>query len=101
MATIDYYQRAKQANGADSAISLYVAPGVYHCRGGPGADEFDLISALDAWVEKGTAPAFIPAKNSRSGEERPLCAWPTLPYYTGSGDPKKLASYACRGPAGG
>ena len=101
MATIDYYQRAKKANGTDSAISLYVAPGVYHCRGGPGADEFDLISALDAWVEKGTAPAFIPAKNSRSGDERPLCAWPTLPIYTGNGDPKKLTSYACRGPAGG
>jgi feruloyl esterase len=99
-ATIDYYQRAKKANGADSAISLFLAPGVYHCRGGPGADDFDGLSALDRWVEQGVAPAMIPARNSQSGAERPMCAWPALPYYKGSGDPKKLASFECRGPAG-
>jgi feruloyl esterase len=98
-ATIDYYERAKQANGADSAISLYVAPGVYHCRGGPGADDFDLIDALDGWVEQGKAPQTIPAHNSQTGDERPLCAWPALPYYRGSGDPKKLASFECRVPS--
>jgi feruloyl esterase len=97
-ATIDYYQRAKQQNGAQSAIALYIAPGVYHCRGGPGADQFDLISALDNWVEKGEAPKSIPAKNDRTGDERPLCAWPALPYYKGTGDPKKLQSFECRGP---
>ena len=98
-ATIDYYERAKQKNGADSAIRLFLAPGVYHCRGGPGADDFDLISALDQWVEKGMAPAIIPAKNARTGAERPLCPWPALPYYKG-GDSKQLTSFDCRGPAG-
>jgi len=98
-ATIDYYERAKQANGADSAISLYVAPGVYHCHGGPGADDFDLIAALDGWFEQGRAPQSIPARNSQSGHERPLCAWPALPYYKGSGDPRKLDSFECRAPS--
>jgi feruloyl esterase len=95
-ATIDYYERARKANGADSAISLYVAPGVYHCGGGPGADAFDLIDALDGWVEQGKAPQMIAARNSQNGHERPLCAWPALPYYKGDGDPKELGSFECR-----
>lgn len=98
-ATIDYYQRAMKANGATAAIRLYVAPGVYHCRGGPGADEFDALAVLDHWVESGEPSASFPARNATSGAERPMCAWPALPYYQGSGDPKKLASFQCRGPA--
>jgi feruloyl esterase len=98
-ATIDYYERAKQANGAAAAIVLYIAPGVYHCGFGPGADTFDLLAALDRWVEQGKAPPMIAAHNSRTGDERPLCAWPALPYYKGSGDPRKLASFECREPA--
>jgi feruloyl esterase len=97
-ATIDYYQKAMKANGKSAAISLFVAPGVYHCRGGPGADQFDLLAAMDRWVEQGEAPRMIPARNGETGDERPLCAWPALPYYNGSGDPKKLQSYSCRGP---
>jgi feruloyl esterase len=98
-ATIDYFERARRVNGAGAAIRLFVAPGVYHCRGGPGPDEFDLVDAMDAWVESGKAPQSIAARNSQSGAERPLCAWPALPYYKGSGDPGKLASFACRAPA--
>lgn len=98
-ATIDYFERARRANGATAAIRLFVVPGVYHCRGGPGPDEFDLIDTMDAWVESGRAPQSIAARNSQSGAERPLCAWPALPYYTGSGDPNALASFECRAPA--
>lgn len=95
-ATIDYFERAKAANGKESAVQLFIAPGVYHCRGGPGADEFDLIAELDRWVESGQAPQSIPAKNSKTGAERPLCAYPALPYYKGEGDPNSAGSFACR-----
>jgi len=55
-------------------------PGVYHCGGGPGADSFDPLMALEQWVERGTAPAQMVARNNRAGFERPICAWPALPY---------------------
>ncbi|MFM1885700.1 MAG: hypothetical protein RL026_857 [Pseudomonadota bacterium] len=98
-ATIDYFSKARKANRNSDAIQLYVAPGVYHCRGGPGADDFDLIDAMDRWVESGTPPGPIPARNAQTGIERPLCPWPALPWYKGSGDPGQRSSFECRGPA--
>lgn len=97
-ATIDYYEAVKRTSGADSAVRLFIAPGVGHCRGGPGADDYDPLTALETWDQKGVAPVRIPARNVSSGNERPLCPWPALPAYLGSGDPKSAASYACRVP---
>ena len=93
-ATIDYYERAVKANGGTD-LRLFVLPGVYHCGGGPGADTFDPLTAMEKWVENGTAPETMVAKNTGKGFERPVCAWPKLPYYR-SGDPASAASFACR-----
>ena len=93
-ATIDYYERAVKANGG-SNLRLFVVPGVYHCGNGPGADTFDPLTAMEQWVENGTAPETMVAKNRKAGFERPVCAWPKLPYYR-SGDPASAASFACR-----
>jgi feruloyl esterase len=93
-ATIDYYERAVKANGAAN-LRLFVVPGVYHCGNGPGADTFDPLTALEQWVENGTAPQTMVAKNASAGFERPVCAWPKLPYYR-SGDPASAASFVCR-----
>ncbi|MET0281621.1 MAG: tannase/feruloyl esterase family alpha/beta hydrolase [Steroidobacteraceae bacterium] len=95
-ATIDYFDAVQKTNGSDAAVRLFVAPAVAHCRGGPGADEFDLLGELEKWDAGGQAPSSIPARNARTGIERPLCPWPALPYYRGSGDPKSAASFACR-----
>jgi feruloyl esterase len=93
MATQDYYQRVLARKGSNN-VRYYAAPGVNHCGEGPGADRFDMLTALEAWVEKGTAPGTLLARNA-GGAERPLCAWPKLPAYTG-GDPNSAASFACR-----
>jgi feruloyl esterase len=93
-ATIDYYDRVVKANGA-SNLRLFVAPGVYHCANGPGADTFDPLTAMEQWVENGKAPETLIAKNERVGYERPICAWPKLPYYR-TGDPAKATSFECR-----
>jgi feruloyl esterase len=95
-ATIAYYEDVKRVTGADSAVALFVAPGMYHCRGGPGASNFDMLSAMEGWVDQGKAPAVIPASNPTAGFTRPLCAWPDLAFYKGEGDPKDAASFACR-----
>jgi feruloyl esterase len=94
-ATIDYFERARRANGAGS-VQLFIAPGVYHCGGGPGADEFDLLTAMENWVEKGMKPQRLVARNRKTGDTRPLCAWPGLPYFSGKGDAKDERNFACR-----
>jgi feruloyl esterase len=93
-ATIDYYERTVKANGGES-VRFFALPGVYHCGGGPGADSFDPLTALEQWVEHGAAPETMVATNRTSGIERPVCAWPKLPYYH-SGDPSKAGSFVCR-----
>jgi feruloyl esterase len=69
-------------------MRFYIAPGVNHCAGGPGADSTDLLAALDAWVEDGTAPQSLIARklDRTSGAvafARPLCEYPQFPLYTG------------------
>jgi len=93
LATADYYEKAVKQNGADN-IRFYGAPGVYHCGGGPGADQTDLLTAMEQWVEEGRAPGQLLAANTRTGYTRPLCEWPKTPRYT-SGDPKLAASFRC------
>jgi feruloyl esterase len=94
-ATIDWVERAIKANG-DANLQFYVAPGVYHCGGGPGADNFDLLTAMENWVEKGEKPQRLVARNTKTGDTRPLCPWPGLPYHDGKGDTRDEHNFACR-----
>ena len=78
---------------------FFILPGVYHCRGGPGADDFDSIDAMDKWVEQGQAPTRIVASQTRSGgvvRTRPLCPYPQVATYKGSGDPNAADSFRAR-----
>ena len=85
---------------------VYVAPGVNHCHGGPGADETDLLAALDLWVTKGRAPATLAAKKlDASGavvRSMPLCRYPKYPRYAGPTDDAEAAklskNYTCTSP---
>jgi feruloyl esterase len=94
-ATIDYFEKAVKANGAQN-LQLFIAPGVYHCAGGPGADQFDLLTAMENWVEQGRKPERLVAQNRRTGDTRPLCAWPALPYYDGKGSTADEHNFSCR-----
>ncbi|MEJ1964147.1 MAG: tannase/feruloyl esterase family alpha/beta hydrolase [Gammaproteobacteria bacterium] len=102
VATIEYYEQMKSATAAkvkslDSSARFFVLPGVYHCRGGPGADDFDSIAALDSWVEHGVAPNAM--KATRSSEpviSRPVCQYPTLPRYNSKGDPNAAENFHCK-----
>ncbi len=106
-ATTDYYKQVVTAVGgqanADQFVRYYIAPGVNHCAGGPGADSADLLSALDAWVSKGHAPKTLKARrvDAVTGETvltRPLCVYPTYPRYDGKGDPNLARNYDCTAP---
>ena len=69
-----------------------------HCRGGPGPDQFDALSALEAWVEDGVAPDQIVASKVEDGEvvrTRPLCPFPQTAQWTGSGSTDDAANFVC------
>jgi feruloyl esterase len=96
LSTIAYYQAVIDAvPAARNSTRLFLAPGVLHCGGGPGPDQLDTLTALESWVEKGVAPASIIATKQGSPLSRPVCAYPELPRYRGTGDPNEAASFVC------
>lgn len=103
--TLDYYQRAAQANGGEQAWAdasrFYAVAGMGHCGGGTAHDQFDLLSAVVDWVEQGKPPqdaGIVAARRTADGKAatRPLCPWPTHAHYTGAGDIASADSYTCR-----
>jgi feruloyl esterase len=76
-----------------------MVPGMDHCGGGDGPDRFDALSALDAWVEKNQAPSQMLASRTRDGKvdrTRPLCPYPQVAVYSGSGSTDDAKNFACR-----
>jgi feruloyl esterase len=76
-----------------------MAPGMGHCSGGEGPSVFDMVGALERWVEHGQAPDRIIASraaNGRVDRSRPLCPFPQIAVYTGTGNSDEAASFACR-----
>lgn len=105
-ATSEYYNGVVTSMGgqaaADAFVRYYIAPGVNHCSGGPGADDTDLLGSLEAWVEKNTPPGTLTANKLAAGAiafSRPLCTYPKYPRYTGPANDaaaaKLASSYAC------
>jgi hypothetical protein len=116
--TINYYKQVEAKMGdAKTAefVRLYMVPGMGHCAGGPGATSFGqfglpttkgpkygIFDALETWTEQGTAPDSIIATKygaaSKVEMTRPLCPYPQLAKYNGTGDPNDSASFACTEP---
>ncbi|EJO54253.1 tannase/feruloyl esterase family alpha/beta hydrolase [Burkholderia multivorans] len=111
--TRDWYARLAQANGGDASdfARFYPVPAMNHCSGGPATDQFDMLTPLVAWVEQGQAPGAIvaaardaanPVPNAEvpaswgTGRSRPLCPYPQVARYNGSGDLNSAASFSCR-----
>jgi feruloyl esterase len=96
LSTVAYYEAVLSAvPSARDSMRLFLAPGVLHCAGGAGPDRFDALTALERWVEHGIAPSRMIATKQGSPLERPLCAYPALPRYDGTGDPNDAASFEC------
>ena len=96
LSTIEYFEAVNTTvPAARDNVRLFLAPGVLHCGGGAGPDRFDTLAALEAWVEKGKPPASILATKANSPLSRPLCPYPQLPRYKGSGDTNDAANYSC------
>ena len=78
-----------------------MVPGMQHCSGGPGPNTFDMLTALENWVEKGQAPERVVASHLTAGvvdRTRPLCVYPKVAVYDGSGSTDDEANFKCRSP---
>jgi len=100
MNSVNYYQAVVGAtkSSADS-IRLFMMPGMTHCRGGAGPDNFDRMSVIERWVEKGEAPKQIIAEHSTNGvvdRRRPLCPHPQVAVYSGKGGLDDAANFVCK-----
>jgi feruloyl esterase len=101
--TTDYYKRVQQQMGGaektSSFFRLFLAPGVGHCGGGAGPAPSGQLEALLAWVEDGKAPETLTAtRRDQAGavtRSRPLCQYPLVAKYRGTGSTDDAASFVC------
>jgi len=104
--TIAYYGAVSAAMGGPAKISssvrLFMVPGMAHCGGGPGPNLFDALGALDEWVTQNKPPARIFASHVSAGGKidrtRPLCAYPQVARYRGSGSIDDADRFTCAPP---
>jgi feruloyl esterase len=99
-----YYTNVRSTVGtseADASVRLFMVPGMGHCSGGVGTDAFDPMEPLTAWVERGSAPQRFDARRVVGGQvvrTRPLCAYPKVARWNGSGDSNAASSFVCAEP---
>jgi feruloyl esterase len=99
--SIDYYTSvlAKMGRNQSDFIRLFMVPGMGHCQGGPGPDQINYMSALERWREAGEAPASLTATRvvgNRVDMTRPLCAYPQVATYKGTGSTNDAANFVCK-----
>jgi feruloyl esterase len=101
--SVEYYQSVLNTMGGIGKVKdnyrLFMVPGMGHCGGGDGPSSFDMLSALEQWVEQKKAPDSIPAAhltNGQSDRTRILCPYPQVATYKGSGDTNDAANFLCR-----
>jgi feruloyl esterase len=97
---VEYYEAALQKNGERTPdfLRLFMVPGMTHCQGGNATDTFDAMTALINWVEKGKAPDFMVAARvfeGRNARTRPLCPYPQVARYKGTGSIDEAANFSC------
>jgi pimeloyl-ACP methyl ester carboxylesterase len=112
-------QRLAGANVPVDFAKLYMVPGMSHCSGGPGPNQFgqggsgivaadaqhDVFRALMAWSESGTEPQAIVATkfvddNPAQGvsRTRPICPYPQVARYRENGSTNDAANFVCTTP---
>ena len=98
-----YYESVVKAMGGQNRVAsnyrLFMVPGMAHCGGGTGTSTFDMLTALEQWVEGKKAPESIPAskvQNNATVRTRPLCAYPQVASYKGSGSTDDAANFVCK-----
>lgn len=116
-----YRHLNKEMDGdATDFARLFMVPNMAHCGGGAATNSFAVneLNAITAWVENGAAPERIVAANTNTaspypavglfdprvamnfptGGTRPLCVYPRIPRYKGSGATNDAGNFVCVDP---
>jgi hypothetical protein len=101
--TVSFYDALVKdvgARGAKDDLRLFMVPGMGHCAGGSGPSSIDYLGTIDSWVETGKAPELLIASNPprAPARTRPLCAYPHVAKYSGSGSTDDAKSFRCERP---
>ena len=103
---LDYYKNVVAKVGAKTvqeSMRFFMVPGMGHGPGttGPHNFTFDALSVLVDWKENGRIPNQLLVTHYQDGKEvgkRPVCQYPQVAYYKGSGNAEEPASFECRAP---
>jgi len=105
-ASVNYYKTAVDTLGGETktsdSIRLFMVPGMGHCGGGEGPNTFDMMTALEQWKEQGKTPTRIVASHRTAGKvdrTRPLCPYPQVAKYKGSGSVDDEGNFTCESPS--
>jgi feruloyl esterase len=103
--SINYYNNVVEVVGdetqAQEFMRLFMVPGMGHCSGGAGPTTFDALAALEKWVEEGVAPTELAGAHMTSGKvdfTRPICMYPQVAVYSGTGSETEAENYTCTAP---
>lgn len=101
---ITYYETVRRKMGEAATrdfYRMYMVPGMFHCGGGPGCGSVDWLAAVMDWVEKGIAPEALTGAHMEKGvtaRTRPVCPYPQVARYKGTGNRDEAASFVCQAP---
>ncbi len=103
MMGVNYYEKVTAQNGKETAdfFRLFMVPGMAHCSGGIGPDQYDPMTAIINWVEDDHAPSLLVASrvvNKKAVRTRPLCPYPQVARYSGQGSIDDAANFLCETP---
>ena len=105
--TVAFYKtmtsKMKKDKAADS-VRLFMIPGMGHCGGGDGPSVADMLTVIDKWVTEGKAPDKIiastppgnPMNPNQKQMTRPICPYPEVAVYKGSGNTDDAANFECK-----
>jgi feruloyl esterase len=100
--SVNYYNGLVKTMGKEKvgdAVRLFMVPGMGHCGGGDGPNDFDMLAALERWRERGNAPTEILASQVNEGRvsrTRPLCPYPQVAKYRGTGGIDRAENFVCK-----
>lgn len=109
--SINYYKQLAKMHGGyarlQNNVRLFMIPGSSHCSmSGVGPNNFDALTAIENWVEKGQAPDALPAalydpkspmidRSKKPVWTMPLCNFPEMARYSGQGDVRDAKNWSC------
>jgi feruloyl esterase len=101
--SVAYYESVMAKMGPDQKgwLRLFLVPGMAHCGGGQGPNQFSALAAMERWRESGIAPDRIVATriiDGRAEMTRPLCPYPQVAVYSGVGSINDEGNFTCKAP---